>query len=426
MPIRKRPLQDIVAPPSRPQRFRRNVKPDNSSRQPFDEAPIKVYGDRNRPRFSIWVIAGLSIIILGFAVSVLFSGARVTITPKQQNVLVDAEFVAFAEALPGELEFEVVTIEKFKSKSVTATGEETVEERAAGTIIVFNEFSGNSQRLITNTRFEAPDGRIYRIAGPVMVPGQSVEDGEVIPGSIEVEVFAEEAGEKYNAPLMDFTIPGFKGYPQYESFYARSKTPMTGGFIGKRLTIDNDTAERILSEIESELIGEVSADIVSQVPEGFILADSPPSIVFEELPSRSESGTVVVQGKVTLYGVLFDMNNLANYIAENTIAGFDKSEVYIQNLDELEIMVRDESDARTLSERNRVSVSINGDAKIIWQFDEKAFANDLAGKDKDAIPTIINNYPGIHSGDVSLWPLWKGSFPKDPQKIKIVLNLIGS
>jgi len=65
-----------------------------------------------------------------------------------------------------------------------------------------------------------------------------IENGKTVPGSIEVTVYADEPLSKYNIGLTDFTVPGFKGAPQFETFYARSKTPMTGGFTGMEPVVE--------------------------------------------------------------------------------------------------------------------------------------------------------------------------------------------
>ena len=153
----------------------------------------------------------------------LFSGAKVIITPKQNRTLIDVSSVAVLDGSAEELSYEIMTIEETSSKKIAATGREEIEEKASGRIVIFNDFNTSSQRLIKNTRFETSEGLIYRINKSVVVPGQKTEDGEKVPGSVEVTVYADEAGEGFNIGLMDFTIPGFKGSPRFAKFYARSK-----------------------------------------------------------------------------------------------------------------------------------------------------------------------------------------------------------
>ena len=185
-------------------------------------------------RFGLWIIVGVSILVLFFGFSLLFSGAKLVVIPKQRSVLVDATFEAFKTPRVGALGYEIMTIEIEGTNEVYANTEEFVEEKASGKITIYNNFNTSKQRLIKNTRFETPEGLIYRINESTVVPGQRIENKKVVPGSVEVVVYADEVGEKYNMGLGDFTIPWFKGDPRFDDFYARSKTEMTGGFVGEK------------------------------------------------------------------------------------------------------------------------------------------------------------------------------------------------
>ena len=132
-------------------------------------------------RFNVWIIAGISFVVLIIIFSFLFSGAKVIVTPKQNNIFVDAHFEARQEASLGGLMYESMSIEKEGSQTVKATGEEDVEIKASGNIVVFNNFDSANQRLIKNTRFETPDGLIYRIDKSVVIPGKITKDEKVIP-----------------------------------------------------------------------------------------------------------------------------------------------------------------------------------------------------------------------------------------------------
>jgi len=101
--------------------------------------------------------------------------------------------------------------------------------KASGTIIVFNEYSSDSQLLIASTRFLSSNGKIFRTTKNIYVPGTKTENDEIIPGSIDVEVLADYWGDEYNIGSSDFTISGFKGTAKYTDFYGKSNTAMSGG-----------------------------------------------------------------------------------------------------------------------------------------------------------------------------------------------------
>ncbi len=77
---------------------------------------------------------------------------------------------------------------------------------------------------MVRTRFLALDGKIFRLTKGITVPGAKIVEGKIIPSSIEAAVIADQPGEAYNiGPVSRFSIPGLKGTPKYEAFYAESK-----------------------------------------------------------------------------------------------------------------------------------------------------------------------------------------------------------
>lgn len=375
-------------------------------------------------RYGVWIVALVVLIIFVLAFSLLFSGSKVVVVPKQRDVVIDGQFVALQNAPEGVLSYELVTIERTASREVASTGDETVEERAAGQIIVFNDFNSSEQRLITNTRFETPEGLIYRIDGPIVVPGQRTVEGEVVPGSIEVTVYADEPGTSYNIGLTDFTIPGFEGSPRFDGFYARSKTPMSGGFVGTRLSIDEDTEDRIRSELRAELENELSSGTLVEEPPGLHLVTDTSFVSFESVANVDRADEVEVGEKAILSGILFSEEALGAFVAQNTVAGYEEgTPVAIADLDLLTFTLLADAEEVTPWEDGNLDFQLSGNAHLIWQFDEADLKQDLAGRNKDALPTILSGYEGIDKAEVSLRPFWKRSFPDNVEKIKVEQRL---
>lgn len=422
--MKKNSFQDIV--PSQKRTIRniqnsRSIAHKSAGKSEEDFEYDTGYGSVRTPRSSriaLWFVAGIVIIVFVLAFSFLFSGAKVTITPKQNKIPVDAQFTAFLDGGIGELAYEIMTIEKTDSKKIMATGREEIEEKASGKIVIFNDFSTSSQRLIKNTRFETPEGLIYRINRSIVVPGQETEDGERVPGSIEVTVYADEAGDKFNIGLTDFTIPGFEGSPRFDKFYARSKTPMTGGFIGEKLTADTVDVEKAKSEIHTELNNQLLNEAFSQKPDGFYLFEDAVFVEFASQPSIEAGDEVEVIEKATLYGVLFDKDEFASHIAENTLAAFDEGTVEIADISTLVINASNKEEARPWEDAE-FEFTVSGNAHIVWTFDEAQLKEDLSGRAKAALTTVLSGYPSIEQAEVVLRPFWKRSFPDKVSKIKI-------
>jgi len=421
-------FRDII-PPER--RSIRNITPSpRRSKRPQPETPIHEERDQDEPpkkpwwgfslqfsRFGLWIVALVIVAVFALSFSLLFSGSKVMVTPKQRDVLIDGTFQTSLETA-GTLGYELMSIERVLSRTIPATGEEEAEERATGQIIIYNDFDSNEQRLITNTRFESPDGLVYRINEPVVVPGQQEVGGKTVPGSIEVTVYADEPGEAYNIGLTDFDIPGFRGGPRFEKFYARSRTPMTGGFVGARLTVEESAVEEARVELREELESTLLSEGATQVPVDFHLFDDATFIRFESLPNIDKDGEAEVREKAILYGVLFNKEELAKFVAQNTVAGFEEAALEITDFSTLAFSVI-EKDAVRPWEDGTVSFMLTGTAHLVWIFDEVRFKEDLAGRAKDALPTILSGYTSIEQARIVLRPFWKRSLPKNPDKITI-------
>ncbi len=412
-------MQDIVPPKRRI--GRRSIPTLQSEPEPQTES----HGSggtwekppRRSPKFGLWIIAFIALISLAFAISFLFSGATVTVFPKKQDVHIDGTAIAKKDALPDELSYEVMTIEHTGSGTVSSTGEEDMEEKASGRIVIYNEYNSANQRLIKNTRFETPEGLTYRIRSSVVVPGRTSDGGKIVPGSIEVTVYADEPGEKYNISLTDFTIPGFKGSPQFNKFYARSKTAMTGGLFGKRLTVDSTVLKNEQDRIHDEIKQQIQSDAQTQVPDGFYLFNSAIATEFESLPRVDHRDTVEVREKVVLYGILISKSEFARHIAVNTVAGFDGGDVRLTDTDNITVRFSDEE---RLWEQEEISLDIVGATTVIWNYDAEKLAGDLSGRSKDALTTVLSGYPSIERAEAVIRPFWKGSFPEDSAEVKIV------
>lgn len=362
----------------------------------------------------------VSVFIVVFAVASLFSGATVTVVPHKNTLKVGAETVFSAKKNPtgDELGFQLVKISKSLGKEVPATGEEKVERKANGTIVIYNNFDTKDQRLIKNTRFETSEGLVYRINESIVVPGKKQD----APGSVEVMVYADEVGEKYNIGKVDFTIPGFKGDPRFKEIYARSKTEMAGGFVGMVKKVSEADSKNAEQELRAELEKNLKQEVVSQVPQDFILFDDGVSFSFNSLPQSEDKGsTVKVNEEGVLFGILFNRDALSRAIALKMSPDLLKNSVQATNLDSLKFTFKDKSifDGN-LSES--INFTFEGELTFISAFDHDRLKEDLNGQSKSNLDGILANYPAIKEARAIIRPFWKMTFPSNSSDIVIKIS----
>ena len=222
----------------------------------------------NKSSRGLWMVAGASILFLLFALSLLFSEAKIIITPKTDNLSLSKNFFAVKGLTTDNLSFDLVAVSGDKKTVVEGGEEREVSQTAEGVAVIYNIFSSASQRLDINTRLLGSNGKIYKTKKQITVPGLG-QDGT--PGSMEIGIYASEAGEGYNSSPIDFSIVGFKGTPKYSKFYARSKGEITGGLVGKTTVLADSTKNQALNDLKDSLNKDLAQKAAASIPPGFIL-----------------------------------------------------------------------------------------------------------------------------------------------------------
>lgn len=369
-----------------------------------------------------WLFGGLTIfaiVVFVFVMMTIFSSAKVSVTAKSQPINISMKIEAGPEMSGvSRVPYEIIKVSKTKSVSVEATEEEMLERKASGKITIYNNFSNDPQRLIIRTRFESPEGLIYRIPESVVVPGKTASG----PGTIEVEVFADEPGEKYNIGKADFTIPGFKNdSARYKTFYAKSSVGMAGGFVGRVKKIDKATRENTLKTIDAELQAEIQKELSLQTPANLVMLQN--SIFFEskELPQKDSGDTATLTKEATGYALMLNKDKLSKVITEKYLSTSSPTSSAWQNI---ESTIEDFSSVKTAGLNSTpngeaMSLELQGDAIAKAKVDINLLSESLAGAKRSSISSIVDQFVGIESVKASIRPAWKRSFPDRADKIYV-------
>lgn len=375
------------------------------------------------PNSFLWIIVIAVIIALGFSISYVLSGATVTVFARQLEVPVDLLISAKKEAIVGDLQFDYITVGKTASANVTASGQEFVERKATGKIIIYNNFSTTPQRLIKSTRFETPEGLIFRLDNAVNIPGKKIVAGESIPGSVEATVTADATGTKYNISLKDFTIPGFKSdEPRFKGFYARSISSFEGGFSGNIKKVDKTVLQSATTKLRSELDTNIKSLANMQVPTNAVFFNDAIFTTYTTLP-RSDSGETgaTIHESATSTVVYFNEDKFAAYLAKSLIPNYDGSAIKITNFNNLVFTVSNKTNTNPI-QGGVVTFNIKGPVHFEWVVDDLKLQKDLIGKSKKDIASVLTKYPSIVKAEAVVRPFWKTSFPTKPVSIKIILS----
>ena len=385
-------------------------------------APFQYKYDYGQPKkYSkkwFYIGAGILGLVVIFTILNFFKSAEIRLTPKQDSQNLNSNFTAEKNNSSAVLSFQIVTVAKDMEKTVEAGSEARVDKKARGTIVIYNNWGKTSQNLVATTRFETPEGLIFRLINPVTVPGQQVKDGKTIAGSVEVLVEADKPGESYNIGLKDFTIPGFKGDPKYSKIYGRSKTAMSGGFSGMQKVVSKEALDTAEKEMENSLKETIVKEIRSQIPANFVLYSTGLSYNFENITqvfSSNSKGAVLKKVGVGK-AVIFDRNVLTKAIISKIMP--DSAEgLRIKNLDLLEFAFQSNIPSDT---DTSISFSLKGQVEVVWLFDENKLQSDILGLSKTSAKAIIATYPSIREAWITTRPFWNQKIPSDTEKVTIV------
>lgn len=330
-----------------------------------------------------------------------FNSADVKVSTKEQIIDMDLSLKAFRGMENKDLNFEIMTLDYSEKRNAPTKGVEKVEKKASGQIVIYNTFSSSTQVLAENTRFETPDGKIFRINKKVTVPGS--------PKSIEVTVYADKAGEEYNVGLVDFTIPGFKGTTKYEKIYARSKTKMMGGYVGEITVASKEDIESTRIDLRKSIEENLFKTMVSQKYEGFLLYKNAFDIIFSSIGHSNET-EVEENGSATAY--LINQNELEKALIEKYISKEDIDNVDIVNIEKLNFQL-----ISVNANKNELTFKITGQGHFVWKIDSDSLINALISSENKDYEGVCRGYPNITTAEILFNPSWRKHMPSSPKRI---------
>lgn len=369
--------------------------------QSFDSLLKEIEERRSRPSRK-WYAVGAGVLVLlagGFffvwqsaSLRVVLAPKKITINPQGQVVILPFEEISLKVALKGiDIPF---TVKK-------------VEEHARGTIVVYNAYSIKPHRFVAHTRFESPDGKIYRIESPLLIPGAKKEGGKLVPGSVEAEVVAEGSGEEYNKEPVDFTVPGLKGSALFEKIYARSNGALSGGRKGEDRVVDS---KALAGETFVAQQGSFADKLRARMPEGFLLPEAAWSVAYEGEPPEISAA---VTGRMIKYDDLG--TKLASLFFEPDQAGrvvlVDDSHLSLKNLSPLNNGAVKEESLRLMAQGEAVYAE-----RVDKESIPKALAHLHSPQDIDAFFKTLGS---VESATLIFSPALLKRIPSNPSRITI-------
>lgn len=423
----------VVVEPSRDQDKNDDELPfeDTSKERSRGARHVHRLGSRRTLLTVIGVV--VAFVVIGGLGSVLFGQASVEVklheTPwtHDETVTVStgtASSTASANTIPGQL----FVSRKNATQGFPATGSAGGTGTAAqGTIKVFNAYDTNPQELVVKTRFQAPDGKIYRLTKGITVPAATKgADGKLQPASVDATVVADQTGEAYNSTdtALKLSVPGFKGTPRFDGFYGMMVSVTGGGSSGgTKVTTDGDI-DNAKQQMTTLLESSFRAALTASAPKDLTVIDGASTVSVDTMTvdrTVDQSGNFNVFVDARLQALAFreaDLRALMLGVAATQQAGSGPQPAAweFRNVKFTYTEVAPSLGSGTM----QMKVHVEG--TIIPSVQAADLAAAAIGKSKSAAVAAVRGMPGVDEVEVSTGALWRLSMPSDAAKINISIH----
>jgi hypothetical protein len=408
-------------------------KPKTSPSPPQKEEPLPSFEETKAPpikrKKTLKLLIGLLglLIMVGIFFNFLLSRVEIVIWPEtetlnfKEKVTVDSKIGQLdlaGKTIPGKI-FED---QKSASQQFSASGKTLKKTKAKGIIRVYNNYSTSPQILVKGTRFISDTGKLFRSTERVTIPGGSYEKSKLVPGYLDIEVEAAEAGPDYNIGPSTFSIPGFAGTPKYTAFYGKSFSPMEGGFLGEVSQILEKDLEEAKKVLTDRVKKESQEAIKNMASEDFVLLDEGISQEIIDASSLYPAGAEVekfdFQVKIKSTAIGFKKSELENFVKE-----FIKLNAPADKRVQPESIKISYSPESINIKEGKINLNLDFSGKVFAEIDEISLKKSLAGKSLKEIQILLEEFPKIIKAQVKVFPFWLKKVPQQPEKIKIKLKI---
>ncbi len=366
---------------------------------------------------------GFAIFLLGVIVALplflhfFFAKANIVIWPQITELHIKEQIDAQIGYEKMNFEKKIIRARTFEEEKqlmqlFPATGKKFKEEKARGTIRVYNESTGQTQQLVANTRFISEDGKLFRLKRAVSVP----------QGFLDVEVEAAVPGVEFNIEPSKFSLPGLVGSPLYTKVYGESFQAMSGGEEQEVLVVTEEDIAAAKDQLVATLKAQAIQALLAKVPASYkVLEDTLVSTVLED-NSLVKPGAelnqfnytskirVIMSGFHTEDAQVLARQLLLGYLAPNEAVNENTLQMTFQAVENRE-------------ENGAMPIEVEIRADQYEKIDTKDFSQRAAGVSQTEFRQLMAEYPFLAKVQFSFWPFWISTVPGDIKRINLDVNL---
>lgn len=362
-------------------------------------------------------------VVLLFAIPPVFlhffmTSAAIEVWPQITKLRMEEQILAQVGYDKVNVEKKIIRARVFEEeKEITqlfaASGKKFKEEKARGTIRVYNENSTRPQPLVAKTRFISEDGKLFRLETAVSIPGGQF---------LDVRVVAPEPGTEYNIGPSNFSLPGFVGSALYTKIYGESFAPMTGGAKKEVTVVTEEDIAAAKDQLGEILEIEATKSLLAKIPPQFhVLEDSLRSTITQDnslIKPGAELNQFNYTAKIKVSMTGFHEDD-ADILAKQLLSSYLKAN---QTVSEDTLRVTSEV-SQGAGQAGLIPITLHIVGDQYEKVDRAALTRRVGGASDSEFHQLLKEYPFLAKAQFSLWPFWVSRIPKDPEKVSIDVNL---
>ncbi|KKQ18045.1 MAG: hypothetical protein US31_C0011G0027 [Berkelbacteria bacterium GW2011_GWA1_36_9] len=355
----------------------------------------------------IWPMITLVIILILIGAFLVLPKVQVKLKVQAENFekTTDAQ-VSGTEATSLESKTflgQLIDLNQEKEEKFTTTGKKNLGGKASGTITIYNNLDNSNHNFSAGAKLSS-SSKTFVFKSNVTVPGAGVQSGRAVPGTANVEIEAENAGEEYNVKAGRFTIVGLPSGNQ-EFIYGQSSKDLTGGFSKVAQVVSQDDYDKAKNKLTTELTDSLKKELQDKAGGLEVLENA------IQIETASETSSAKVDSEAQDFTLKIKMR-LREMVFERS--GFDKFiisllEKQIPSTQMISLGANDTISPQVKEKKydsNLLTFDVRVSAKTSAKIDTEQVKNNLQGKSKQDATNYLNGLEGLSGFDFIYSPSW--------------------
>lgn len=306
-----------------------------------------------------------------------------------------------------------------KTEKFTTTGKKNLGGKASGTVTFTNGLDSLNHKYSAGTKLLA-SSKTFVLKNSITIPGATVQNLKVVPGTISAEIEAESAGEDYNIKATKFIIVGLPANQQ-EALYAQSGTDLKGGFTKEVQVVSKDDFENAKKKLIDELSVQLDENLKTQT-NGLKIIEKSMQISDPEITSSADVGSEAtdfnLKVKLQKQAMAIDAQKFQDFLVTSLETQVSSGKIVIIPTEDAYGLVVD----KTAFDKGELDLTANIQAKIVDKIDTDVIKAKILTNSKSKAENYILSQPGVEKVNFEFQPAWLKRISVLSKNVKVKLN----